>query len=168
MFKKQLHAALFFIATSAMATMAGCANPDRLALGTSRDAALQTLGTPTARYILPGGERLQYSRQPAGQQVYNVDVDATGNVTAIQQVLDERQLAKVQVGTWRMQDVLRMFGKPAYVSRVYSFSGDIWVYRYYEPGINRLFYVYLDAAGVVKDTGMGDEPTRDPPEPRDK
>ncbi len=154
----------FFTAALAAAWLTvGCANPDQLAPGSARDTALQTLGAPTARYPLPGGggERLQYSRQPAGQQVYNVDVDAAGKVSAATQMLNESQFAKVPAGTWRADDVLRQFGKPAYVSRVGSYVGEVWVYRYKDTAFDRLFYVYVDPTGLVAKTGRGGEPRRE-------
>ena len=68
------------LGVAALATAAGlaaCAMPERIAPGTPAAEVLHTLGAPTARYPLPeGGERLQYTRQPAGQQVFNVDLDA--------------------------------------------------------------------------------------------
>lgn len=154
---------VFFLAAFTAAWLAaGCANPDQLAPGSARDAALQTFGIPTARYPLPnGGERLQYSRQPAGQQVYNVDLDAAGKVSSATQVLSESHFAKVPTGTWRTDDVLRQFGKPAYVSRVGNYVGDIWVYRYNDATVNRLFYVYVDPTGLVAKTSWGDEPQQE-------
>jgi outer membrane protein assembly factor BamE (lipoprotein component of BamABCDE complex) len=148
--------------------LAGCAgNPDALPSGTPRDKVLATYGTPTAIWPLALsagqseglGERLQYSNQPWGQQVYNVDLDSSGRVAATAQVMTQTAFAAVQIDTWRTQDVRRAFGKPALVARVHSFDGSVWSYRYAEPfGLNKQFHVFMDATGLVKRTQVTDEP----------
>lgn len=140
--------------------MAGCAtNPDRLQLGLSEAQVLQASGRPTARLALPdGGTRLLYSRQPAGQQVYNVDLNAQGQVVRRAQVLDEAAFAQVRLGHWTRDDILRTFGQPAEKSRVYAFNGDVWTYRYYQDGIDRLWHVHIDPQGVVRQAYSTDEP----------
>lgn len=74
----RVFAAVVWVAVSGCAT-----DPARLPIGSTRAQALQQLGKPSATYPLPGGgERLQYSREPAGYQVDNVDLDAAGRVVA--------------------------------------------------------------------------------------
>ena len=69
--------------------LSGCAlMPERLLPGTARADIVQRLGPPTAEYPLPDGMRLQYSRQPAGQQVYNLDLDAQGRLRKVEQVIN--------------------------------------------------------------------------------
>lgn len=130
--------------------LAGCANPDALPAGTSRDQVLARHGQPSADIQLPGGERLQYSRQPAGQQVYNVDLDASGKVVSATQVLTEPQFAKVQLDSWTSADIEREFGKPAMVEGVRSFQGPVWTYRYFYYGTDKQFHFFIDPAGVVR------------------
>ena len=67
--------------------LAACAAPDRLPLGSSRDEALAKLGPPSAVHRLPDGERLQYSFQPAGPWVHNLDFDASGRLRRNTQVI---------------------------------------------------------------------------------
>ena len=147
--------------------LAGCAgNPDALPSGTPRDKVLATYGLPTAIWPLAQkegqnqvlGERLQYSNQPWGQQVYNVDLDSSGRVVATAQVMTQAAFAAVQIDTWRTQDVQHAFGKPAQITRVHSFDGIVWSYRYAEPfGQNKQFHVFMDASGLVKRTQVTDE-----------
>ena len=139
----------------------GCAsNPDHAALGASRTDVISAYGQPSADFVLPTGSRLQYSRQPFGRQVYNIDLDASGKVASAQQVLSELQFAQVQPNTWKAADVERAFGKPGMVTQVGNFSGKIWVYRYDYYGSNKLFQVAIDAAGVVREVGMAEEVER--------
>ncbi|WP_238136972.1 hypothetical protein [Variovorax sp. JS1663] len=148
------------LATAAL--LAGCAGePTRLAAGTSRDDTLRQLGTPTATYTLPGdGERLQYSRAPAGFEVNNVDLDAGGHVVAVTQELDERLFDRTiqpGVGTWRTADVLRTYGRPFEITRVGSFDGNIWTWRYKWQNTPRLLFIYIDRNGVVQRYHTGDD-----------
>ena len=141
-----------------MLGVAGCAgNPGTVAAGASRDDVLRSYGTPTADILTPGGERLQYSRQPAGPQVYNIDLNAGGKVVSVTQALTEPQFALVQLDIWRVADVERAFGKPALVGQVYSFKGDVWSYRYDYYGIKKQFHVFIDAQGLVRRTQSTEE-----------
>jgi hypothetical protein len=141
--------------------LAACAsNPSRLQLGTTRAQALQQLGAPTATYPMPnGGERLQYSREPEGYEVTNVDLDAAGRVVAvIPELADPTLNSPIQIGTWREADVLRTFGKPYQISHVESFDGVIWSWQIIDQNQPRLFYVYFDPAGVVVRYLTGNNP----------
>lgn len=146
--------------------LAGCAGePTRVARGTSKSDALQQLGAPTAMYPLPGGgERLQYSRAPAGFEVSNVDLDAGGRVVSIRQELDDRLFDRTiqpGVGVWREADVLRTYGRPLEITRVSAFDGVIWTWRYKMMNTPRLLHIYVDPAGVVQRYHTGDDLARD-------
>ena len=153
--------ALFALLT--LMVLSACAgNPDTLPAGTNRDAVLATLGQPTAMWPLVKGERLQYSSQPWGQQVYNVDLDNNGRVVTTTQVMTQAAFVAVQVDVWRTQDVLRAFGKPALVARVHSFDGSVWSYRYAEPfGLHKQFNIFVDPTGLVRRTQVTEEPRTD-------
>lgn len=146
----------------ATALLGGCAGePTRLAMGSSREQALRELGAPSAVYALSGGgERLQYSRAPAGFEVNNVDLDVGGHVVSVRQELDERLFDRTiqpRVGRWREADVLRTYGRPFEITRVSSFDGNIWTWRYKWQNSPRLLYIYFDPAGVVQRYHTGDD-----------
>ena len=135
------------------AALGGCAGePTRLPAGVSRAEAVSRLGEPTGAYPLPGGgERLQYSRAPAGFEVNNVDLDASGHVVSVRQELDDAMFDRtVQPGVWRVADVLRTYGHPFEITQVSSFNGAVWTWRYKSLNTPRLFYIYIDPAGVVR------------------
>ncbi|MEJ8845452.1 hypothetical protein [Variovorax rhizosphaerae] len=143
-----------------MGGLVGCAGePTRLPLESTRAEALQRLGPPTATYALPdGGERLQYSRGPAGFEVNNVDLDRSGKVLSIRQELDEGLFGNtIRPGTWRVPDVLLTYGRPYEISRVTSFNGDVWTWRYKWHNTIRLLYIYVDPRGVVDHYNVGDD-----------
>lgn len=137
--------------TLAAALLAGCASePTRLPLGTTRAEALQRLGTPTAMYPLGSGERLQYSRAPMGTEVNNVDLDASGRVVSIRQELDPALFDRtILPGVWREADVLRTYGRPFEITRVSSFDGVIWTWRFKALNERRLLHIYIDPTGLV-------------------
>jgi len=142
----------------AFTLLAGCAGmPERLAMGTPRSGIEERLGRPTAVHALADGTRLQYSRQPAGQQVYNLDLDSQGRLVRMQQVMDRPAFEQVRVDSWSQADVLRQFGQPALVERVARFDGPIWTYRFLEMGLPRQAHVHLDPAGVVRQLLFTDE-----------
>ena len=125
--------------------------------GTPREGVLAAWGPPTATYPLPGGSRLQYSRQPLGREVYNIDLDAQGRVSSYYQALQPAVFAQIGIGQWGTADVLRTFGRPAEVSRVGDFAGDVWTYKYLEFNNPRQFHIYLDAQGIVRRAHPTDE-----------
>lgn len=151
------------LAASMLALLVGCAgDPSRLALGTSRAEVLQRAGTPTAVYPLSDGERLQYSRAPAGHQVSNVDLDAGGRVRSVRQELDEGLFGRtIQPGVWRTEDVLRTYGQPFEKVSVTSFDGAVWSWRYQHMNNRRFLFIYIGRDGVVDHYNVGDDPTLD-------
>lgn len=124
--------------------------------GMSREDVIARYGTPSRVLPLGEGTRLQYSGQPAGQTAVMVDLDAAGKVIRAREVLTFTEFSKIEVGKWTRADVEREFGRPARMSRVASWSGDIMNYRWRDAGTtDMLFWVYLDAANVVQRTGQG-------------
>ena len=159
---------LVFIAAGVLAViLAGCADPARIAPGSSRADVLARLGPPTARYALPGGgERLQYSRAPAGTEVTDIDTDAAGSVQSVRQVLDEAQFVHdIKPDVWRESDVLATYGRPEEITRVTSFDGTVWSWRYLAHNNHRLLYIYIDPQGVVRRWNTGDDLRYDAPNP---
>lgn len=139
----------------APALLAGCAS-QAVAPGMSRDEVVARLGQPSKVIPLGAGERLQYSRQPAGQWAMMVDLDASGRVLQARQVLKAAEFARIEPGKWTRDDVEREFGRPAKIDRVTSWNGDVWTYRWTD-GHDMFYWVYLDQSGVVRRTQQGME-----------
>lgn len=152
-------AMLAALALSAL-VLAGCANdPTRIQPGTTAAETLQRLGAPTGRYPLNGGgERLQYSRMPAGYEVIDIDVDAAGKVVSATQVLSEARFDQdIRVNQWRQNDVMAFYGRPYEISRVSAFDGAVWTWRYKAVNERRMLYIYIDPTGVVRRYHTGDD-----------
>ncbi|MBH1965380.1 MAG: hypothetical protein I8H77_13640 [Comamonadaceae bacterium] len=168
--------------------LAGCVTrPEQIPAGTPRADVVQALGKPTARYglsnptaslpisCLPGGavsssapqaanqgERLQYSTQPSGQSVYNVDLDGHGRLVRAEEAMNEGLFGqRIQPNRWTREDALCEYGKPARIQRVHNFKGDIWVWRFTEGPTWRLLFIDIDPQGVVRGYSTGDEPLPD-------
>lgn len=142
--------------------LAGCAlMPERVPLGATRAEIERRLGPPTMVHALADGTRLQYSRQPAGQEVYNLDLDGGGHLRQIEQVMDAAWLQRIEVDRWTRETAKLYLGRPALVERVASWDGDIWTYRFQSITGPRQVHLHLDAAGVVRRLMFTDEPLPD-------
>lgn len=145
--------------------LAGCASWDFAGIQPNTDEAAvrARFGNPTATYPDPnGGTRWQYSKQPWGRVVYNVDFDAAGRVTHVEQALQSGLFEKhIKSGTWTTADALYEYGPPAYTMGVANFHGTIWVYRYANGPTWRLLYLDVAPDGIVKSWSRGDEPMPD-------
>jgi hypothetical protein len=141
------------------AVLAGCASdPSRVPLGAERAQVLQQAGAPTAIYQMPDGQRLQYSRGPAGFAVFNIDVDSSNRVISVRQELYEGLFGStIKPGEWRVDDVLRTYGPPYQQSRVTSFNGTVWSWRYLNINNRRFLYIYIDPTGRVDHYNVGDD-----------
>jgi hypothetical protein len=141
-----------FVAALLLAACASSPLVGSVAPGTPREQVIAQLGPPTRVVPLAnGGQRLQYSQQPAGQYAWMVDVDASGRVVSSRQVLDEQDFNRIVVDQWTSADVEREFGPPARVDRVASWNGPILTYRWRDvQGADMFYHVYLDPRGVVR------------------
>lgn len=148
-------------------SLTACAVPEWQKPGTPAAQIVQDMGQPHVRVALPDGtQRWVYSRQPAGQQVYHMVLDAQQRLQRVEQVLQEAHFHKLQPGTDHRQSVFNYFGKPALIERVGNFKGDIWTYRIRENSIDRQAHVFIDPQGVVQRVMFTDEPRNEPDDRR--
>jgi hypothetical protein len=109
------------------------------------------LGQPNAVYPDPdGGQVFEYRGQPMGQFQHMARIGADGRLLSYEQVLTSENFAKIQVGRWNKDDVLRHFGRPAEVMRSRLHEGEIWSYRFKEDGVwDSVANVDFNARGMV-------------------
>ena len=142
--------------------LAACAVPEWQKPGTPLADIERTMGRPTlAEPLESGGQRLVYSRQPAGQQVYHMDFDAGQRLVRVTQVLTLEHFHALRNGVDTRAAVRRTFGPPALVEKVARFNGDIWTYRFRDNGEPRQAHVHIDPAGVVQRVMFTDERLND-------
>lgn len=147
---------------AAAVVLAACAShpfgAGQIPPGASRQDVIGRLGQPTRVVAIPGGERLQYSGQPFGQYAWMVDLDGSGRVSRVRQVLDAREFARIVPGQWTREDVEREFGPPARVDGTWNSKGPVLTYRYRDADRSDMFWwVYLDERGVVQRSHQGME-----------
>jgi len=134
-------------------SLAACAPMIRRtpAVGAPLAEVTARLGKPDAVYPDPaGGQVLEYRGQPMGQFQYMARIGADGRLVSYEQVLTSENFARIEVGRWNRDDVLRNFGRPAEVVRSRLEEGEIWSYRYKEQGVwNSVMNVDLNARGTV-------------------
>ena len=147
---------ILFRAAVAGLLLAGCA-VTAVKPGMTREEVIEAHGKPSGIVPLSTGTRLQYSRQPLGQSVVMVDLDASGRVVSAKEVMTAAEFSRIEVGKWTRSDTEREFGPPAIVDGVASWRGDIMSYRWRDAVTDMFFFVYLDAANVVQRTGQGME-----------
>lgn len=150
-----MHRSLVFLLAVALA--GGCAHPDNLRTGMTREELDARFGRPAAIRQDPGGEVRIYSSAPLGQRASAAYLDASGHVVRVEPLLDTAHFATIRVGAWNKDEVLTHFGKPAEISRIPGY--EVWSYRYRENETwDSLFHVMFDPAGVVRQTQNGPDP----------
>lgn len=152
-------------ACAAAFVLAGCVQPwQRFTPGEDQSALVARLGPPREIYDLPnGGKRLMWPTQPMGEVTTAADVDASGKVVTVRQVLDPNEFYKAQIGTWTKQDVLVNFGRPVETSYFPLMKREVWTYRYLEDNVwYQLYNFYFDPQGVLRLTQKTPDPLHEP------
>lgn len=141
-------------------TLSACATPNSVPIGATLAEAKASAGAPTATWPLPdGGTRLQYSSQPAGQTVWNLDFNPKGQLVSREQVLTDASFTRIVTGRTTRADVLRDFGPPADIQTFPLKQQSSYMYRYVtQGGFAAAFFVNFDPAGVVVGTQTGLDP----------
>jgi hypothetical protein len=143
----------------------GCTHPhQQVEAGANQSTAIARLGPPKETYALPnGGQRLMWPTQPMGTTTTVADIDASGKIVSMRQVLQENEFYRAEVGKWTRDDVLINFGRPFETARFQRMQRDVWSYRYLENNINHMiFHFYFDDAGILRQTQKSPDPMYDP------
>lgn len=155
------------VGTVGVVSIAGCAaysyGPGGIGPGASLQDVTARMGPPTGRYALPDGQtRLEFARGPFGRETFMIDVDASGRVTQVRQVLGERQFAAMVPGMTR-EEVLREFGRPAEAQRVGFVGREVWSWRY--PTNDCLWFrvTFGPDGRTIEGGGYLPDPRCDPP-----
>lgn len=139
--------------------LVGCAHPDQLRAGMSRDELNSRFGRPAVERHDPSGDDvLIYTSAPLGQRASAAHVGSDGRVAWVEPLLNTEHFAQIRVDQWNKQDVLNHFGTPAEKRATMQYK-DVWSYRYREAETwDSLFSVMFDSAGVVRMTQNGPDP----------
>ena len=155
-------AAAALAAIAAALLLAGC-DPQRISEleeGVATEADVRArFGQPEQVWDGPGGARVfEYNRQPAGQKNYMITIGPEGRMSALRQVLNPDNFARVQPGMM-MEEVRRMLGKPA-KAITYSLKNETaWDWRYLQPpNTPMVFTVWFNPDMRVLRTTMTPDP----------
>jgi hypothetical protein len=95
----------------------------------ARDMA--SLPVPSA-VTEPGARTFEYNRQPAGTANYMITIASDGRMSALRQVLNERNFAQVLPGM-SMEQVRKMLGKPMKITTYDLKQETHYDWRYLNP-----------------------------------
>lgn len=154
-------------ALALVAACAGCATykPSDIRQGQSVADVEQLMGMSTGQYTMPSGNtRLEFATGPQGRFTWMVDLDAQGRVLRVDQVLDEKHFAQVQLNFEKMdaKDLRRTLGRPGDVRGGGWQGGQVWSWRY---PTNECFWFQVSIldSGKLRDGGTyGIDPQCDP------
>ena len=122
-------------------------------------------GEPEKIWDAPnGGRTFEYNRQPAGHQNYMITLGTDGKMSALRQVLNKENFAKVQPGMM-MEDVRKMLGKPMKVTPFEQLRETHYDWRY-RDGVNvadsKIFTVVFNPDLRVASTRSVRDPALEP------
>lgn len=150
--------------------LSACAGYDGRGLvpGQSTSAEVdKVMGPAKDKRAGPNGETvLWYPRLPAGRVSYAARIGKDDRLIAIEQRLTEANVAKLQPGVSRGDDVLDLLGPPDRIDHFARQERDAWTYP--AQGITpKLIIVQLSKDGVVREAYFIEDPestARDGPE----
>ncbi|WNC94155.1 hypothetical protein RI103_25675 [Paraburkholderia sp. FT54] len=155
----------FLTVFSAALVLAGCTEPHKqVEAGADQSTLVARLGPPKETYDLPnGGKRLMWPTQPMGMTTTAADIDASGKVLGVRQVLQDNEFHRAEIGKWTRNDVLINFGRPFETAYFKRTNREVWSYRYLQNNIEHLIYhFYFDDQGVLRQTQRAPDPKFDP------
>ncbi|MQR01761.1 outer membrane protein assembly factor BamE domain-containing protein [Glaciimonas soli] len=130
--------------------------------GESEAQVIDRLGLPTATYQKGNQRILEYNRGPFGQETYMAFIAPDGNLMSYEQVLTTNTFAKIKVGEFNKDDVLRTIGHPTDTITYSRVNLEGWNYSYKENGVwNSQMTVYFDPQGIVRKLENGPDPRFD-------
>jgi hypothetical protein len=144
-----------------LCALGACAQPwQAFHAGDEESAVVARLGQPREVYKLPdGSRRLMWPTQPMGEITVAADIDATGKVIRVRQVLQPSEFYRAEPGQWTKNEVLINFGQPVEKAYFPMMKREVWSYRYLEDSVwYLLFNFYFDDTGVLTATQKSPDP----------
>ena len=144
--------------------LAACASFDGYNLTPGQSNAEEVekvMGAPAEKRAGPGGETwYYYPRQPYGRKVFVARMAPDGRLIALEQRLNDENVARIVPNTTRAEQVRDLFGPPYQVQRFDKMERDVWSWhmrRYGDPGIPVALAVQMSMDGVVREVYIIDE-----------
>ncbi len=117
------------------------------------------LGAPNTEWRNEDGTvTWEYSRQPEGVTCYMITIGRDQVVQAVEQVITEVNMARIQPG-WTRAQVSRLLGRHRSVEQFDLRQEEVWDWNIpREFGDETFFNVHFDRAGVVMRTSRSHKP----------
>ena len=103
----------------------------KVGVGETRESVEARFGAPSAVHAMADGHpRLEYHGMSLGLRTYMIDIDATGHVARVDQVLDEEHFLKIRADMTEAE-VLAQIGPPnGYGHYTHPVEAQTWIYRF--------------------------------------
>jgi hypothetical protein len=144
--------------------LTGCVQPwHEFQAGQDQSTIIGRMGPPRETYDLPdGGRRLMWPTQPMGTTTVAADIDASGKIVNVRQVLQINEFNRAQIGTWTRNDVLINFGRPVQTAFFRRTQREVWSYRFMDNNVTpMLFNFSFDTGGILREMQRTPDPLRD-------
>lgn len=151
---------LLFLA--AAAALAGCGSLRPVEPGMSTAQLESAMGPAADKRVHSDGETwYYYPRQPHGLAMFVARVDRDGKVIAVEQRLTDENVARLEKGKSRADDVRDLLGPPWKVWPFPRMQRDIWEYRMQAAAAGNVpqgLYVQISPDTVVREIYLLSDP----------
>ena len=145
--------------------LSACAQPwQNYQAGADASTITARLGPPREVYDLPnGGKRLMWPTQPLGEFTTAADIDASGKIVNVRQVLDAERVLQGADRHLDEEGRARQLRPPVETSYFPLMKREVWTYRYMEANVWYMMYsFYFDDQGILRLTQKTPDPLHDP------
>ena len=150
------------LVVAALAAVAGCSSFRTPEPGMSAAQLEAAMGPAADKRVHSDGETwYYYPRQPHGLQMHVARVSKEGRVIAVEQRLTDENVAKLERGKTRADDVRDLLGPPWKVWPYPRMQRDIWEYRMAIGGsasVPQGLYVQVSPDNIVREVYVLNDP----------
>jgi hypothetical protein len=143
--------------------LVACDRPSKLEEGVSTEVEVRKeFGEPVTVTVLPDGSRImEYPRQPEGWTNYLITIGADGKMSALRQLLNADNLARVKPGLTQ-NEVRTLLGRPMKMVPYALKNEEVWDWRFRPQNESKIFSVTFGPDKRVSATLVMDD-ARDSP-----
>lgn len=161
--ESMLKKSLCLLGIGAVLILGGCAHPQLIDMGQTRQSVVAELGEPHAETQMPDGTtRMTYSGQPFGQDVWWLFLDGSGKVVSREQGLQEKYFSMIEIGKSTKDDVWALWGPCAEEYYFRLVNEHAWMYRFKDfGGFDMAVWPQFDTKGVIRSLDVTTDPWKD-------
>ncbi len=165
--KYPLKASIKILSVAGFITLAGCSSMSTIAPGTSLKSVISQYGQPSVNCQNPdGSRRVVWTQEPAGEEAWAANVDASGGVSEFSQVLVAEQFDVLNQGSWDTERLNCHFGPPSNIKTYPNQPNQVvWQYQYMGGGDDGFMMLYVNinkASNRVAGYSTGPNPELNP------